>query len=95
VSKKEEKVKAVEKKVTTKKKVVKKQPAKKVTTKKTAAKKVTATSTARKLSISPRERYEMIATMAYYRAEQRNFAPGHDVEDWLDCESTIDRMIKG
>jgi hypothetical protein len=44
--------------------------------------------------ISPRERYEMIATMAYYRAEQRNFEPGHDVEDWLDCESTIDGMLE-
>ncbi|MBT3013678.1 MAG: DUF2934 domain-containing protein [Candidatus Thiodiazotropha sp. (ex Lucina aurantia)] len=44
-------------------------------------------------SISPRERYEMIATMAYYRAEQRNFEPGHDVEDWLECESIIDSML--
>ncbi|MBW9265926.1 MAG: DUF2934 domain-containing protein [Candidatus Thiodiazotropha sp. (ex. Lucinisca nassula)] len=44
-------------------------------------------------SISPRERYEMIATMAYYRAEQRNFESGHDVEDWLECESIIDSML--
>ncbi|MBT3092482.1 MAG: DUF2934 domain-containing protein [Candidatus Thiodiazotropha sp. (ex Lucina pensylvanica)] len=44
-------------------------------------------------SISPRERYEMIATMAYYRAEQRNFEPEHDVEDWLECESIIDSML--
>ena len=84
-----------EEKVTTKKKVAKKTAAKKVTTKKTAVKKTTAKAAAPKLTISPRERYEMIATMAFYRAEQRNFEPGHDVEDWLDCESTIDRMIKG
>jgi len=95
VNKKEEKEKAVEKKVTTKKKVAKKQVAKKVSTKKAPAKQTTAKAATPKLSISPRERYEMIATMAYYRAEQRNFEPGHDVEDWLDCESTIDRMIKG
>lgn len=95
MSKKENKEKAVEKNVATKKKVVKKQAAKKVATKKTTTKKTTATAANPKLSISPRERYEMIATMAFYRAEQRNFQPGHDVEDWLDCESTIDRMIKG
>ncbi len=26
--------------------------------------------------------YEMIAEAAYYRAEKRNFAPGHEIEDW-------------
>ncbi len=71
-----------------KKKAVKK----KVVTKKVAAKKTVQKRSA-KSAISPRERYEMIATMAYYRAEQRNFEPGHDVEDWLDCESMIDGMI--
>jgi hypothetical protein len=66
---------------------------KKTTTKKRVAKKATAKSgTAH--AISPRERYVMIATMAYYRAEQRNFEPGHDVEDWLDCENIIDSMMK-
>lgn len=71
---------------------------KKVAKKKTAAKKRVAKKTTAKSgtshAISPRERYEMIATMAYYRAEQRNFEPGHDVEDWLDCESMIDSMLK-
>ena len=83
------------KKATSKKKVVKKQVAKKkVAKKKVAAKKVTKKKAAAKSGvISPRERYEMIATMAYYRAEQRNFAPGHDVEDWLDCERIIDELM--
>jgi hypothetical protein len=71
-----------------KKKIAKK----KIAAKKKVAKKTTAKSGTTH-SISPRERYEMIATMAYYRAEQRNFEPGHDVEDWLDCESTIDSML--
>ena len=31
----------------------------------------------------------MIATAAYYRAEQRNFAPGHDFEDWLEAEREV------
>ncbi|MCG8033881.1 MAG: DUF2934 domain-containing protein [Candidatus Thiodiazotropha taylori] len=70
------------KKVTKKKAISKKRVAKKTMTKRSA-----------RASISPRERYEMIATMAYYRAEQRNFEPGHDVEDWLECESIIDSML--
>ncbi|MEW8508573.1 MAG: DUF2934 domain-containing protein [Candidatus Thiodiazotropha sp.] len=86
-----------EKSTTTKKKAKAKVSKKKATKKKTTAKKVTAKKTAKKgsikASISPRERYEMIATMAYYRAEQRNFESGHDVEDWLECESIIDSML--
>jgi hypothetical protein len=27
-----------------------------------------------------------IAELAYYNAEQRGFAPGHEVEDWLSAE---------
>jgi hypothetical protein len=88
VNSKEEKKKATKKKVASKKKVVKKSVKKKTTKKKATAKRTKSTAV-----ISPRERYEMIATMAYYRAEQRNFEPGHDVEDWLDCERTIDQML--
>jgi len=95
VSKKEDREKSAVKKVAAKKKAAKKKVAKKAVGNQPAAKKATANTASPKLIISPRERYEMIATMAYYRAEQRNFAPGHDVEDWLDCEHTIDRMIKG
>jgi hypothetical protein len=32
------------------------------------------------------ERRNMIETEAYLRAERRNFAPGHEVEDWLAAE---------
>jgi hypothetical protein len=35
----------------------------------------------------------MIAKAAYFRAEQRNFEPGHEVEDWLAAESEVDRRI--
>jgi hypothetical protein len=31
----------------------------------------------------------MIATAAYYLAERRNFAPGHELEDWLEAEQQI------
>lgn len=43
--------------------------------------------------ISDRERYEMIQTMAYYRAEQRHFVPGHEYEDWLEAEQMVDQML--
>lgn len=31
-----------------------------------------------------------IAERAYWRAERRNFAPGHELEDWLHAEREID-----
>lgn len=31
----------------------------------------------------------MIATAAYFIAAQRNFAPGHELDDWLEAESRI------
>ena len=82
-------------KTAAKKKVVKKAVTTKAVAKKATAKATTPKGNPSRLAISPRERYEMIATMAYYRAEQRNFEPGHDVEDWLDCERTIDMMLSG
>ena len=33
----------------------------------------------------------MISQAAYFLAEQRGFAPGHDVEDWLAAEQRIKR----
>ena len=32
---------------------------------------------------------EMIAVAAYYRAQSHNFAPGHELEDWLAAEAEI------
>jgi hypothetical protein len=32
------------------------------------------------------ERRAMIADAAYFRAERRGFAPGHELEDWLAAE---------
>lgn len=36
------------------------------------------------------ERLEMIRQAAYYRAERRGFATGHEAEDWLAAEAEID-----
>ena len=35
-------------------------------------------------------RREAIALVAYYLAERRGFAPGHEVEDWLRAEQEVD-----
>ncbi len=35
-------------------------------------------------------REALIATAAYYRAEKRAFAPGHETEDWLAAEREVD-----
>jgi hypothetical protein len=33
-----------------------------------------------------------IAENAYYRAQQRGFEPGHEVEDWLDAERELELL---
>lgn len=37
----------------------------------------------------------MIATAAYYLAEQRNFTPGSELQDWLAAEQFIMGMHTG
>jgi len=41
----------------------------------------------------PQEHDAMIAVAAYYRAERRGFAPGAELEDWLDAEAEIVRLL--
>jgi hypothetical protein len=36
------------------------------------------------------ERHQRICDLAYRRAEQRGFAPGNEVDDWLDAEREVD-----
>ncbi len=40
------------------------------------------------------QRHKMIATMAYFLAEKRGFAPGKSDEDWLKSEKIIDDLLK-
>lgn len=44
-------------------------------------------------SVSAAERERMIAVKAYYCAERRGFAPGHELEDWCEAEAEIDRQL--
>ncbi len=36
---------------------------------------------------------DMIAESAYYLAEQRGFAPGYEVQDWVEAELIITRRF--
>jgi hypothetical protein len=40
------------------------------------------------------ERWNMIAENAYYRAEQRGFLPGYELEDWLAAEHEIEAQMR-
>jgi hypothetical protein len=43
--------------------------------------------------MTPEERHQMIAEAAYYRALRRGFHGGSDLEDWLDSEAEIDKLM--
>lgn len=58
-----------------------------------AAPEARAATTARRATLSPDERRAMIARAAYYRAERRGFAPGGELQDWLEAEAEIDRSL--
>lgn len=40
-------------------------------------------------------REERIAIAAYWRAVQRQFAPGHELDDWLEAEREVDQRPEG
>lgn len=42
-------------------------------------------------SISLEQRENMIREAAYFRAMQRGYTPGHDLEDWLAAEAEVER----
>lgn len=35
---------------------------------------------------------QMIAEAAYYRAQARGFAPGRELDDWLEAEAEVDTV---
>jgi len=38
-------------------------------------------------------RQEMIAEIAYFRAQRRGFEPGHEIEDWLAAEAEVEKRL--
>lgn len=41
------------------------------------------------MAIPDEEIHRRIAEAAYYRAAERGFAPGRELEDWLEAEAQI------
>ena len=39
-------------------------------------------------------RRELVAAEAYFRAERRGFAPGHELEDWVAAEAAVDSRLR-
>jgi hypothetical protein len=61
-----------------------------------AAAKQTKAASAPASFVGPGQRAALIAKAAYYRAEKRGFAPGHEAEDWLAAESEVDaKLLRG
>ncbi|MGV8933935.1 MAG: DUF2934 domain-containing protein [Gallionellaceae bacterium] len=60
--------------------------AKKIAVKKPASVKKSAT-------VTPEQRYQMIATAAYFLAESRGFAGGYEMQDWISAEAATDAKL--
>ena len=46
-------------------------------------------------SAEPDQLRRMIEEAAYYRAEHRGFRGGDPLQDWLEAEAEIERMMRG
>ncbi|HXU41589.1 MAG TPA: DUF2934 domain-containing protein [Burkholderiales bacterium] len=43
----------------------------------------------------PSDLNNLIAEAAYYRAQQRGFTPGHELDDWVAAETEVRRRLEG
>lgn len=59
-----------------------------------ATRKRRAESSTASAKIVPEQRQQLIALAAYFIAERRGFAPGNELEDWLQAEAEIETCIK-
>ena len=39
--------------------------------------------------LSPEEVYKLIQESAYFKAKERGFAPGREVQDWIEAEAEV------
>ena len=53
-----------------------------------------AESVAQSRMIDPDARQMMIAEAAYFLARRRGFAPGGELQDWLDAEAQIEASLR-
>jgi hypothetical protein len=47
------------------------------------------------IAFGPEAIEEKVAEAAYYKAEKRGFAPGFEVEDWLEAEMEVKASLLG
>ena len=45
--------------------------------------------------LSPEAVYKLIQQSAYFKAKARGFAPGHEVQDWIEAEQEVRRRLEG
>lgn len=43
--------------------------------------------------LGAQERERLVAQAAYFRAEKRGFAPGCELQDWVEAEAEVLRLI--
>lgn len=44
-------------------------------------------------ALNAEERERLVAQAAYFRAEKRGFAPGCELQDWVEAEDEVLRLI--
>ena len=49
----------------------------------------------RPAKLSPEDVYKLIQESAYFKAKERGFAPGHEVQDWIEAEAEVRRRLEG
>ena len=45
--------------------------------------------------LSPEEVYKLIQESAYFKAKARGFAPGNEVQDWIEAEAEVRHRLEG
>lgn len=45
------------------------------------------------VELLPEDRTQKIAINAYYKAKDRGFAPGYELQDWLEAEREVDAAL--
>ena len=43
--------------------------------------------------VAPEQRRQLVQVAAYFIAERRGFGSGREVEDWLEAEAEVERML--
>ncbi len=69
-------------------------PARTMASAKVAARKRRAEPQTASGQMAPEQRQHLIAQAAYFIAERRGFAPGNELEDWLQAEAEIEAWMK-